>query len=68
MTIQSLAGSSVIKSGEKICQTTQPLIWKRQHPQGRLFPVRELFDFDRQLLTPITGDLMATFNQSKKGC
>ena len=41
--------------------------WKRQHPQGRLFPVRELFDFDRQLLAPITGDLMTTVNPSKKG-
>jgi hypothetical protein len=41
--------------------------WQRQNPQGRLFPVRELFDFDRQLLAPITGDLMATVNPSEKG-
>ena len=40
-------------------------IWKLQHPQGRLLPVREFFDFWRQLLTPIAGDLMMTVSQSK---
>jgi len=39
--------------------------WKLQHPQGRLFSVREFFDFWRQLLTPIAGDLMMTVSQSK---
>ena len=39
--------------------------WKLQHPQGRRFPVREFFDFCRQLLTPISGDLMMTVSQSK---
>lgn len=40
--------------------------WKIQHPQGRLFPVREFFDFWRQLLTPITGDLMGTSGLPKE--
>ena len=41
--------------------------WKLQHPQGRLFPVREFFDFWYQLLTPIAGELMTTVRQSKEG-
>ena len=31
--------------------------WERQHPQGRLLTIKEFFDFWRELLTPITGDL-----------
>lgn len=32
--------------------------WKRQHPRGRLLTVENFFEFWRQLLTPIVGDLM----------
>ena len=32
--------------------------WKREHPQGRLLTVEDFFEFWRELLTPIVGDLM----------
>jgi len=39
-------------------------LWKRQHPRGRLLTVEDFFDFWRQLLTPIVGDLMVVGQRS----